>query len=252
MSKLSINISGAGSPLILIHGWGWNSTIWDSLLPQLEKKYQVFAVDLPGFGKSSLLTNDYTFAEIVPILLEHLPQEATWLGWSLGGLFALWTAIHFPERVTKLITVASSPKFVAEENWPGIPTSTLEKFSARLLSDPKQSLLDFLELQLRGSPHRELLFAELSQKLFSEDRDLLPGLMGGLALLRDTDLRREMKKIKCPSLHILGQRDTIVPVSIAELAFSGLPESHYEIMKNTGHMPFLTHGDIFLLLVSNF
>src|SRR5688572_28462426 len=102
MSYLHTDIRGQGFPLVLLHGWGFNSNIWQPLIPQLENKYQLFLIDLPGFGKSESILN-YSFDYIIPNLLAKTPKEAYWLGWSLGGLIAMAIAIHSPLRVKKLI-----------------------------------------------------------------------------------------------------------------------------------------------------
>lgn len=252
MSHIHVEIHGEGIPLVMLHGWGWHSGIWAPLIPQLQKKYQVFLIDIPGFGKSPLLNKYFTFQNIVPELLALTPQTAAWLGWSMGGLFASWAAIHFPERVNRLITVASSPRFLCDANWPGVATTTLDKFSDLLKTDTKKTLLDFLELQLRGSPKRHELFSQLQNTLFIDQQESAAGLLPGLHLLRDTDLREDTKKIICPSLHIYGQLDTIVPRQIGNLLPSLLPESKNEIITHTGHMPFLSHSSAFLALLDQF
>lgn len=250
--SISVDVIGHGQPLVFLHGWGWNSEIWQPLIPQLVKNYQVFLIDLPGFGKSPLLTNDYTFEALVPEILAKTPPNAAWVGWSLGGLFSLWIAIHFPERVSHLITIASSPRFVRDTNWPGVELATLEKFSNLLMVDYKKTLRDFLELQLRGSPQKEELFSLLEKKIFISNETSLKALLGGLILLRETDLREELKGLHCPSLHIFGQLDTIVPMRIANLLNPMLPNANFEIVNRTGHMPFLSHQEHFITLLNQF
>lgn len=250
MNKLHIDIIGRpGHPLVLLHGWGWHSRVWAPLLPQLQQHFQLFLIDLPGAGLSEPLTGDYTFATIAPMLLEKIPERAAWLGWSLGGLFAMDLAIRFPERVSHLITIASTPRFTRDLDWPGIERQTLEKFSTLLIQDQQKTLHDFLELQLRGSPNRDALFAELKEITATNS---LPTLLSGLQLLCETDFRADLKKITCPSLHIFGQRDTIVPMQTTHELAALLPQSQVEIIKHTGHMPFLTHPDPVLSFLRGF
>jgi len=246
---LHLNVIGKGSPLILLHGWGWHSAIWSPLIPHLADKFQLFIPDLPGFGKSSILTEHYTFEAIIPYLFERVPPTATWLGWSLGGLFAWWIAIHYPEKVSRLITVATSPKFVSEENWSGIPISTLEKFAIDLTSHCKTTLNDFLELQLRGSSNQETLLIELQKQFTPPD---ISALLGGLELLRTTDLRADLRKVTIPSLHIFGNLDKIVPVSVVNNLQPLLLNGNCEVMQRTGHMPFLTQQERFLACLRNY
>lgn len=248
---LDIKIIGQGAPLILLHGWGWNSRIWEPLLPKLIPYYQLFLIDLPGCGKSPDLTN-YYFENILTELSKITPAHATWLGWSLGGLLATGMAIHFPERVTKLITITSSPRFVQDTNWPGLKITHLQKFSELLRYDTKKTLQDFLALQLRGSPKQDELISALQIQLFCQNQTSLSALLGGLKLLCETDLRSDLKKIACPSLHIFGQLDTIVPNNIINILSPLMPKGRFEIIKRAGHIPFLSQQDIFLDLLNQF
>ena len=118
--KLYCKVIGKGPPLVLLHGWGWHSGIWEPIAPYLSQYYQLFLIDLPGCGQSPLIfqdDKDYTCENLAAAFFEVVPAEATWLGWSLGGMLAWWIAIHFPRKVTRLITVATSPKFLSEKEW---------------------------------------------------------------------------------------------------------------------------------------
>lgn len=76
---------GIGPKLVMLHGWGFNSAIWEPLIPKLSEYFQLVLIDLPGFGLSSLSIPEYRFELIAPLLLETVADEAVWLGWSLGG-----------------------------------------------------------------------------------------------------------------------------------------------------------------------
>lgn len=251
MHSLNIKIIGKGPPLVLLHGWGWHSGIWDPLVPKLKEKYQLFLIDLPGFGNSPL-TDNFTLDEITNVLLNRAPKEATWLGWSMGGLFALWAAIHFPDRISNLITVTSSPRFMQHAFWPGLEKKTLEKFSHFLCIDHQQTLNDFLELQLRGSKNKDEIIFTLQNSLLTTTPASFSGLQAGLNLLRETDLREVAKTISCPNLHIFGQRDTIVPATIVNFLPTVFPKGQFEIIPRTGHMPFLSDPDHFVNLLNQF
>lgn len=245
-----MNMIGQGKPLVLLHGWGWHSAIWDPLIPYLCEHYQLFLIDLPGCGKSPLTISDYSFENIAQLIFPRIPDNCSWLGWSLGGMLAWWIAIHYPHKVNKLITVSSSPCFVKKDNWPGVPTSTLEKFSQSLLSDPRQTLRNFLELQLRGNNKSKLEFHLLENKMFSQ-LPVMGALEGGLQLLRETDLRKDLHRVEAPSLHIYGSIDTLVPASITSTLKQETLHAQYEIISRAGHIPFLTHLTEFLTLTNS-
>ncbi len=236
--RVHIDITGTGQPLVMLHGWGWHSGIWQPLVPILSQYYQLFLVDLPGFGQSTLQLTDHTIENMAEAILPHVPDQATWLGWSLGGLVAWWTAAHHPKKINRLITVASTPRFVSDVNWPGLAPATLEKFSASLIDHYENTLLDFLELQLRGTAKQDALFSTLKNQMLSENKPQKSALLGGLKILRDTDLRND--SFSCPSLHIFGSLDTIVPASVATHVQSLLTDGRCEIIARTGHLPFLS------------
>lgn len=236
---------GIGKPLILLHGWGWHSGIWQPLLPFLSNQYEVYLIDLPGFGKSPLPKN-YALHTILDLLLEHAPPSATWLGWSLGGMLAWAIGVYSPERVTNLITVASSPRFISDKNWPGVSLEVLNKFSAALQQNSQQTLQDFLDLQLRGSMQAELLKKELYSQIKPASS---AALLGGLSLLEQIDLRKNFNKLQCESLHIFGSHDVLVPAGIIDLIQSSLSKGRCKIIKRSGHIPFLSQREVFLNLI---
>ncbi len=251
MSEINVHILGKGPPLILLHGWGWSSQVWQPVIPVLSTSYTLYLVDLPGHGKNlnhQLINNiDHIGLQILKVV----PSHATWLGWSLGGLIALWVASFYPERATSLITVASSPKFVASLDWPGLQLQTLEQFALFLKNDHKKTLLDFLNLQLRGSSFNQALFYRLHQ-MIETDSPSTETLETGLHLLKDCDLRLAADNVKCPSLHIFGQYDKIVPKEIVPHLFQHYINGSFEILPRSGHMPFYTRTPEFLNLLKNF
>jgi pimeloyl-[acyl-carrier protein] methyl ester esterase len=252
LPALHIQTLGKGAPLVMLHGWGWHAGIWVPLVSELASHYQLFLVDLPGCGKSPLLTPAYTFDAIAAQLFSCIPDQAHWLGWSLGGMLAWWVAIHHPEKITKFITVASSPCFVETADWPGVKIETLEKFGSLLIAQPENTLLDFLELQLRGTPNSAVLFSQLKTELMQRNAPHQEALQGGLALLRQTDFRHQLQKINLPSLHLFAQKDRLVPAAIARHIQPLLRQGHCEVIAQTGHIPFLSQPAVFLQWVKQF
>ena len=101
---------GSGEPLVLLHGGIGASEMFAAILDELAEARRVIAVDLPGHGhtpdvdrplRAELLADD------VAALIEHLGLEQTdAMGYSLGGLTALRTAIQHPDRVRRLVLVS--------------------------------------------------------------------------------------------------------------------------------------------------
>ena len=116
---MKIKILGdKGDPLLLIHGWGVNSGIWVSLVDQLKKFFKIYIIDLPGMGKSSIIS-PYTLENLAKEIRVNIPvDKCNILGWSLGGQVAIQLAIKNPQFVEKLILMSTTPCFVERHDWP--------------------------------------------------------------------------------------------------------------------------------------
>jgi pimeloyl-[acyl-carrier protein] methyl ester esterase len=237
MPRLHINQSGQGTPLLLLHGWGFDSQIWSSLLPELEKHFLIYLVDLPGFGKTSCLS----WPDFTKQLLDYLPPTFTIAGWSMGGLIATRLALENPERVTRLINIASSPRFVIDmdidTNWPGIQAQNLQMFYNNLLSNPEETHQAFIKLQL-GS-HTQV--NTTTPAYMTPD-----GLEQGLEILMDWDLREQLTHLTVPTHYLFGRLDSIVPAKTMTAMQVIYPEFEYYLFPRAAHAPFLSHPKIFL------
>lgn len=98
-----------GTPLILVHGWGGNSSFWEKQIDVLARKRRVLALDLPGHGLSGKLEVRYTqpyFADGVAAVMDHAGiNRAVLAGHSMGGSVIRQVALRHPERVAGLILV---------------------------------------------------------------------------------------------------------------------------------------------------
>src|SRR5262245_40457900 len=132
MNLLNYCPIGQGPDLILLHGFAMNAPFLKPLAEKLLAHYRVHLFDLPGFGNNQQDALSPHPAQIAEYLIQHLPEQAIWLGWSLGGLIASWIAIHYPNHVRALVNLASTPYFIAEPNWPGIQANAFVDFFKQL------------------------------------------------------------------------------------------------------------------------
>ena len=102
-STLHIDSIGQGQEVVILHGWGMNSSVFTPLHSSLSE-YRVHYVDLPGFGFSEAIEGDLD--TWVDAIIAKLPNKAVWVGWSLGGLVATRAALRYPTQVTGLVTVS--------------------------------------------------------------------------------------------------------------------------------------------------
>jgi pimeloyl-[acyl-carrier protein] methyl ester esterase len=248
MSALYCKRSGHGTPLILLHGWGFHGAIWDNLAASLALKWEVWQFDLPGHGRSSW--TDTHIEQLGQTLAAHIPPAAVWLGWSLGGLVALAAAAH--ALPSALILVATTPKFVASSDWPhALSPTILAEFALRLRQDYHATLQRFLALQVTGCADAKAQIRALKPLLWAYPPQAL-ALERGLAWLAESDQRTALAALRCPALLLHGAYDALVPAAVAPDCSALYPSLRTHCVAKAGHIPFLSHPQAFLDAVSDF
>ena len=249
---LHIETSGDGSDLVLLHGWGMHSGIWNNVRGELARHFRVHAVDLPGYGESPAC-EPYTLAMIADMLAHALPEAVNVCGWSMGALLAQTWALRHPAQVARLTLVAGTPCFAARSDWPhGINADILREFSENLARDYDGTLKRFLSLQARGDKQAKEVMVDLRRQLFARGRPTQCVLEAGLRILLDTDLRAQSEHIKQPALLIHGARDLLAPLGAAQWLSEHLPRAQLHVIADAAHAPFLSHANEFVELVTDF
>jgi len=245
--KPYVQISGQGSNLVLLHGWGMHGGIWETILPQLEKCFTVYNVDLPGFGRSPVHNGEYNLDYLVNSVEHILPESCYLMGWSLGGLVATALAKQASTKVKKLVTVASSPCFVASDGWQhGMSREVLETFIALLSEDFEGTLIKFLSVQTMGSPTQKQDIEELKETVFLHGLPAKKALSGGLKILQDVNLLNTLSKLSIAVMRMYGKLDTLVPIKSVEKISELAVNSQSFIFNKSGHAPFLSESDEFI------
>lgn len=229
--------------LALLHGWGMNARVFDSLAGLLADDFDVRPLDLPGHGGRAELTEN-TLQAWADDLAGQLPDDAIVLGWSLGGQVAMRAALDHPRKVARLVLLASTPKFVAAADWDrGVDAGDLEAFGAALRADPDATLLRFLSLQTRGMAGQKALLQELRQTMLGGPAAADAALAAGLAILRDSDLRGELPGLAQPTLVLHGALDTLTPAAAGTWLAAALPAAQHLELPRAAHAPHLSHAE---------
>ncbi len=239
---MHIATRGDGPPLVLIHGWAMHSGLFGALLDRLAPHRTLHLVDLPGHGRSR---DDATPLELESCVAAIAAQtlRAPWLGWSLGGLFALHAAATRPAHVDALIMLCSTPRFVRADDWPhGMDVSVFKQFGADLGGDYRGTLDRFLALETLGCERTVAELRTLRAEAFAHGEPAPATLADGLNLLETCDLRSMLPTLSVPSLWIGARRDRLVDWRAVAAAAALTPHASTHRF-DTGHAPFLTHAD---------
>jgi pimeloyl-[acyl-carrier protein] methyl ester esterase len=233
-------MSPQGTPIVLLHGWGFTPSVWNPLIDDLNKLgLQRERIQTPALP----LQPEQAFTQTIETLAAALPSRAHLVGWSLGGELALALAHAHPERLTSLTMISSTPTFMNQEDWSaGQPTALLDDFDQRLATNPVALLKRFSMLIRHGDAEasRDRALADALTTLHETDADRLAS---GLALLREIDLRPATPDVLTAALLIHGTHDAVTPFAAAAWLQQALPNATLQRIDGASHALPLTHAE---------
>lgn len=211
---VSYEVVGKGEPLVLVHGLSGSSLWWSRNVGELAEHYQVYLVDLPGFGSMRHLHARFAVAHAATWLADWMDAvrlpHAHFVGYSMGGYMCMRLAVSRPDLVRSLTLAAAS-------GVPAYPSAFHEIIP--LIVSVTSTTPSFLPL---------LTFDALRMG---------PGMLVRAAkeLVRE-DIRSLMGAITAPTLLIWGEDDILVPPWCAEVLRRGIPDSRLVIVPRAGHV----------------
>lgn len=234
-------------PLVLVHGWLSHAGFWKPTLEAFQETHYCVAVDLLGHGLSDKPNDgDYsipTQARRVLALADALGiGRFTWIGHSMGGQIGVYTAINYPERLERLVSVAGvvtgelsayvrygmKPIFWLGSLFPSV--WNLSRYATRwrwytdlfdrpIIYDVRYNHIDPVDRQMAIQRGVEI----------SMYRDL--------QAIAACNLTNDLSKIRIPTLVIFGKQDSTVPVENGYLMQRHVPGSQLVVLDKCGHVP---------------
>ena len=221
---------GEGAPVLLIHGWGSSILPWGPILPAFEGK-RVIALDLPGCGKSDILTDVWCLDDYCNFIIKFLNalniQNPILVGHSHGGRISIKLTAEGKLKPEKVILIDSA----------GIPAKKTFKKRAKILLF--KTIKNILTLPVVKN-YTEGLLQSARNYFGSADYKSAPEVMRKTMVnVVNVDLRDIMPKIPCPTLLIWGENDTDTPLTDAKYMESHIRDSGLCVIKGAGHFSFV-------------
>jgi pimeloyl-ACP methyl ester carboxylesterase len=250
-----------GSPLILLHGGNGSIEFWLYNMAPLAQQHRVYAFDMYGCGRSSLVINaDYSLAAQAKFIQAFAQsqglEQINLVGNSMGGGAALYFADLFPAMLDRLIL--SAPLGWGQEINLGLRLLTIPGL-INLLRPSRAMIPAMLQWNFANPENLPPDWMERRYEVFA-----LPGRQQSIADLARANINfwgvkpqvyqeviKKLPQIKQPTLVIWGEVDRVLPVAQAQMA-AKIPQHHLEIWPNCGHHPFLEFPDRFNSLVLEF
>lgn len=250
-TRLWYEVSGAGSPLVLIHGHGLDARMWDGQFAPFAARYRVVRYDLRGFGKSATVgETPYTHADDLAALLDHLGiARAAILGLSLGGSVAIDFALAYPAKTDALIAVDAA---LSGHAWS-------EEWNARWKSLRQTArIADVRAANEQWLAHPLFAPAQEQPAVAARLRTMVTDYSGWHWANRDPHCGPEppatarLRDITAPTLVILGARDLPDFHVIADRIADQITDARQVVLPGIGHMSNMEAPERFNAVVLGF
>ena len=250
--ELAFRDEGKGSPVVFLHAFPLNQSMWDEQLAEFSGTHRIITFDWRGFGDSSLGVSDSTmpqFADDLAGLLDRLGiGSATICGLSMGGYAAFAFCRKYPARVNALILCDTRAVTDTEEGKRArFETADLAR------SQGASAIAELMIPKLLGETTlntRPQIAERVRTMIETANPEGIARALIGMAGRDDsTDL---LAKINCPTLVVVGEEDTLTSPSESEKMSAAIRGSQLAVISKAGHLANLESATDFNRIVGDF
>ncbi|UTW02314.1 alpha/beta hydrolase [Amphritea atlantica] len=240
---------GEGAPLLLGHGFLWDSRVWRPQLQFLSEHFRCIVPDLWSHGQSQTVSEGdlsiERLAEDHHQLMQHLNIDRySIVGMSTGGLWGALLAMKYPDEVASLTLISCSlDNETASTRAEYLQLINAVESQAELIPEQLDGLV-----QINFSAQAQALYPALMETFRFDLMFLTPEQMSGLAsmgrvLFQRQSLLDEVASVRCPALIIAGEEDAAYSLTQTQAMHDQMPGSQLTVFENAGHMLTLEQPD---------
>ncbi len=248
--KINVRRWGDGDPLMLVHGLGASSDLWNHQVRAFAEGFEVIAVDIRGFGRSLVLPTelDFTLYDVVDDILAVCRLldlgRIHFVGTSMGGFIGQLLALREPHLFRSLTLCFTGCRMT-------IPREVVE---GRMLALQEMSMDAYGALvaeQALAQPSDPFLAERLREMIAANNRETYLHYLG--TVLSDFDVTERISEIQVPSFVISGAEDRVIPPEYGEELSErlGVPNRCF-VMPGVGHVGYVENPALFNQTVLDF
>ena len=241
-----------GPVLVLLHGFCENHKLWNDFEHKLGQRYRVLSPDLPGFGESTALEEDFSIKDVAEVLWDWLDElaleEVVLVGHSLGGYVALAMLELEPHRILGIGMFHSTAYADTEEK---------KRSRENVISFVKRHGVDKFVIsfvpQLFYAPNRVNLQNEIEKAVEEARSTPQETLIGYTRAMQNRPARLSfLRQFSGPIVYIIGDQDGTVPLADSLAQVQALPTCLSLVLEETGHMGIYEQPKESLLMLEQF
>ncbi len=247
-------IHGKGFPLLLISGLNSDNASWAGVCDKLAEHFRVIVFDNRGSGRSDTPDKIYSIRKMADDaigLLDHLQIKKCYvIGHSMGGYIAQKLAMHYPERIEKLILEATAPVSSARNNM------LFNDFLKRFEKDHDNKALMrswtywlFSPRTFERKNYIETFIKNTSNYPYLQSAE---GFKGQIDAIASFNACSEIKNIKCGTFVMTGSDDILIYRTESMKLVKGIKNCVFKEVKDSGHCVHVEKPDAFISEVIRF
>lgn len=250
--QLAYDDQGAGLPLVFLHAFPLNRSMWAPQVAELPRQFRTITIDLRGHGESDAPLWDFSldhYADDVCALLDHLAiPQAVLVGLSMGGYVSFAFSRKYEDRVKALVLADTR----AQADSPAGRTGRFH-LAQTAFRQGSEAVADIMLPKLLGPTS-----LQTKQDLVRHVRQIIhaapvSGIVVDLMAMADRpDAVPRLRTISCPTLVLVGQEDNTTPIVDSQLMAEEIPGARLAIIPSAGHLSSLEQPDVFNDLVRGF
>ncbi|MGH7293977.1 MAG: alpha/beta fold hydrolase [Polyangiaceae bacterium] len=270
-----LDFGGEGPPMVLVHGLGGSSVNWLAVGRALARDHHVYALDLPGFGRTPPGEDAPTIRsfrrKVARFLDEVAGGPSVLVGNSMGGLVSLAVAARRPELVSRLVLVSPAlPRAPGARQDPRVFATFLlymlpgagelylrRRKNTRTPEQESNEILELCTVDVRRIPPEVLA----AHHALAHERRSMPWanatFLGAArsmtrGILFPRKVRTWIESVRAPTLLVHGEKDRLVPVASSREVCRVRRDFHLEVLDDVGHVPQMEVPERFLAAVRAF
>lgn len=233
--EMAFDVAGEGLPVVLLHGFPFNRSMWREQAEALRASYQIITPDLRGQGESELsgtATMALMASDVAALMDELKIERAIVGGLSMGGYVTLAFYHLFPERVRALVLADTKAQADTDE-----ARELREQQALKILSEGMRSIADAMLPKLLATEtldERPETVARVREMILSTKPEGAAAALRGMAVRED---RRDLlSQIDVPTLVIVGSEDAITPPEVSRAMHREIRGSRLEVIAGAAHV----------------
>ena len=231
--------------IIFLHGWRSESSVWFDIMKSLSKaeEYNLFAIDLPGFGKTQVPQHSLSIAGYAGIVLQFIEKlkvkgHIILIGHSFGGAVSIKFATDYQDTISQLVLIDSS----------GVRITNLSRKAGLQIKKLIAKLVKPFFKPRFMQPLRKQIYKRFVNSDYVESEYIKVTYINVIS----EDLSPLFPAIKCPTLLFWGEKDQDTPLWMGELMHEKINDSKLIILKDVGHYSFLEKKKEFIVALKEF